>query len=115
MRSNPKVRKRDGSPPSSDKELLDEWRQLLNNDNGSPVFDLPPPANQDLPICIVPPSLEETRKAIQDMKNNKAAGLDCAITSLSHAGIPKEMLSFGKPTVLHESCGIPKDLNVTSL
>ena len=33
---NPKVKKRDGSAPSSEKELLDEWRlyfsALLNND-----------------------------------------------------------------------------------
>jgi len=103
MRSNPKVKKRDGSPPSSDKELLDEWREyfsdLLNNDNGSPVFDLPPPANQDLPICIDPPSLEETRKAIQGMKNNKAAGLDCAITSEALQGGGDVMA-----TVIHKFC-----------
>jgi hypothetical protein len=84
-RSNPKVKKRDGSAPSSDHELLVEWRQyfadLLNNDSGSLTSALPPPADQDLPICVDPPTFEEIQKAIQDMKNNKAAGLDCAVTS----------------------------------
>ena len=84
-RSNPKVKKRDGSAPTSEKELLDEWKQyfsaLLNNDNGQPTSELPSPADQDLPICEDPPTLEETRKAILGMKNNKAAGVDCAITS----------------------------------
>ncbi|XP_072017149.1 uncharacterized protein [Amphiura filiformis] len=57
-RSNPKVKKRDGTIPSSDKELLAEWKDyfcaLLNNDNGPPTSDLPPPADQDLPICADP-------------------------------------------------------------
>ncbi|XP_072036972.1 craniofacial development protein 2-like [Amphiura filiformis] len=57
-RSNPKVKKRDGTIPSSDKELLAEWKDyfcaLLNNDNGPPTSDLPPPAVQDLPICADP-------------------------------------------------------------
>ncbi|XP_072017515.1 uncharacterized GMC-type oxidoreductase Mb1310-like [Amphiura filiformis] len=78
-RSNPKVKKRDGTIPSSDKELLAKWMDyfcaLLNNDNGPPTSDLPPPADQDLPICADPPTLEETRKAIKAMKANKAAGL----------------------------------------
>ena len=67
-------------PPSSDKELLSEWREyfakLLNIDNGSPTSTLPPPAEQDLPIRVYPPTLEEVRKAIHGMKINKAAGLD---------------------------------------
>ena len=84
-RPNPKVKKRDGSAPSSEEELLEEWRQyfsaLLNNDNGTPPSDLPPPADQDLPICQDPPTLDETRKAIQGMKTNRASGVDCAITA----------------------------------
>lgn len=84
MKPSVKVRKRDGTPPTSDKDLLAEWREyfssLLNNDNGQPS-DLPPPATQDLPIQVNPPTREETLRAIHQMKNNKAAGLDCAITS----------------------------------
>ena len=84
-RSTPKVKKRDGSAPSSDTELLVEWGQyfadLLNNDSGSLPSDLPPPADQDLPICNDPPTLEETHKAIQNMKRNKTFGLDYVITA----------------------------------
>ena len=84
-RSNPKVKKRDGSAPSSDNELLAEWRDyfadLLNNDSGPPTSPLPPPADQDLPICVDPPTLEEVQTAIRSMKSNKAAGLDSAVTA----------------------------------
>ncbi len=73
--SNPKVKKRDGTAPSSDKELLDEWKEyfsaLLNVNNGTQTPDLPPPADQDLDICEDPPTLEETRKAIQGTKTTK--------------------------------------------
>ncbi|XP_072041209.1 craniofacial development protein 2-like [Amphiura filiformis] len=102
-RSNPKVKKRNGTIPSSDKELLAEWKDyfcaLLNNDNGPPTSDLLPPANQDLPICADPPTLEETRKAIQAMKTNKAAGLDCAITA--------EALQGGGETMVKGTNNIP--------
>ena len=67
-RSTPKVKKRDGSAPSSDTELLAEWGQyfadLLNNESRSLPSDLPPSADQDLPICTEPPTLEETKEAI---------------------------------------------------
>ena len=80
-----KVKMRDGAPPKSDKDLLAEWqeyfRSLLNNDNGQAPSDLPQPAAQDLPIHDHPPTLEETLEAIRQMKTNKAAGLDCAITA----------------------------------
>ena len=83
-KSSVKVKKRDGTSPKNDKDLLAEWRKyfssLLNNDSQIPS-DLPPPAAQDLPIDINPPTLEETQKAIHQMKPKKAAGLDCAITS----------------------------------
>ena len=76
---------RDGVPPKSDKDLLAEWQEyfssLLNNDNGQAPSDLPQPAAQDLPIHDHPPTLEETLEAIRQMKTNKAAGLDCAITA----------------------------------
>ena len=75
---------RDGAPPKSDKDLLAEWQEyfssLLNNDNGQAPSDLPQPAAQDLPIHDHPPTLE-TLEAIRQMKTNKAAGLDCAITT----------------------------------
>ena len=100
---NPKVKKRDGTAPSSDKELLDEWRlyfsALLNNDNGPSKSELPSPASQDLPICQDPPTLEETRKAIQGMKNNRAAGVDYAITSEALQSGGKVMLE-----VIHKFC-----------
>ena len=84
-RPNPKVKKRDGSAPSSDNELLAEWREyfadLLNNDSGQLTPLLPPPADQDLPICVEPPTLEEVQEAIRAMKNNKAPGLDSAVTA----------------------------------
>ena len=84
-RSNHKVKKRDGTAPTSDTELLDEWREyfadLLNNDSRTTSSPLPSPADQDLPICVDPPTIEEIQKAIRSMKNNKAAGLDYAITA----------------------------------
>ena len=80
-----KVKMRYGTPPKSDKDLLAEWQEyfnsLLNNDNGQVPSDLPQPATQDLPIHNHPPTLEETLEAIRQMKMNKAAGLDCAITT----------------------------------
>ena len=79
-----KVKMRDGAPPKSDKDLLAEWQayfsSLLNNDNGQAPSDLPQPAAQDLPIHDHPLTLEETLEAIRQMKTNKAAGPDCAIT-----------------------------------
>ena len=53
----------------------------LNNDNGQVPSDLPQLAAQDLPIHDHPPTLDETLEAIRQMKTNKAAGLDCAITA----------------------------------
>ena len=80
-----KVKMRDGAPPKSDKDLLAEWQEyfssLLNNDNGQAPSDLPQPAAQDLPIHDHPPTLEDTLEAIRQMKTNKAAGLDCAVTA----------------------------------
>ena len=76
---------RDGTPPESDKDILVEWQEyfssLLNNDNGKTPSDLPQPAAQDLPIHDHPPTVEEILETIRQMKTNKAAGLDCAITA----------------------------------
>ena len=50
-KSSVKVNKRDGTPPTSDKDLLAEWRKyfssLLNNSSGEPLSEPPPPAIQD--------------------------------------------------------------------
>ena len=47
-------------PPTSDNELLAEWKDyfadLLNNDSGPPTSPLPSPADQDLPICVDTPT-----------------------------------------------------------
>ena len=97
-----KVKKRNGAPPPSDKELLSEWKDyfssLLNSISDS-AKELPPPAQQDLSILIDPPSLEETKEAIKQQKSNKAAGLDDAITA--------EVLQGGgdiMAEVLHSFC-----------
>ena len=96
-RQNVKVKKRDGSAPSSDKELLNEWRSffssLLNNDSGQAPSNLPSPAAEDLPIYSGPPTREETAEAIKAMKVNKAAGLDSAITAEALQGGGDQMLN----------------------
>ncbi|GAG85694.1 unnamed protein product, partial [marine sediment metagenome] len=100
---SPKVKKRDGSAPSGDKDLLAEWREyfcaLLNNDNGLSLSDLPPPAKKDLPISTDPPTCDETRKAIQAMNSNKAAGLDWAITAEALQGGGEVTLD-----IIHKFC-----------
>ena len=84
-KTNVKVKRRDGSPPTSDVELLTEWKEyfssLLNNCSGQSPSELPLPATQDLQIQTDPPTREETLSAISKMKTNKAAGLDAAITA----------------------------------
>ena len=81
-KSSVKVNKRDVTPPTSDKDLLAEWREyfssLLENSTSESLSELPPPAAQDLPIETNPPTREETLLAIHQMKKNKAAGLDSA-------------------------------------
>ena len=95
---NVKVRKRDGNPPESDQDLLEEWKEyfssLLNNNSGSTPSEIPPPADEDLPICIDPPTREETAKAIAAMKVNKAAALDCAITAEALQGGGDQMVDI---------------------
>ena len=84
-KTNVKVKKRDGTPPTSDTELLAEWKEyfssLLNNCSGQSPSELPLPAANDLQIRTDPPTREETISAISKMKSNKAAGLDAAITA----------------------------------
>ena len=73
---NLKVKKRDGTAPSSEQELLEDWKgffsSLLNNDSGLTPPELPSPAEEDLSIFADPPTREETEKAIAAMKANKA-------------------------------------------
>ena len=100
---NVKVKKRDGSAASSEQELLEEWRNyfgsLLNNDNRTIPSELPPPAAEDLPINIDPPTREETAEAIAAIKRNKATALDCAITAEALQGGGDQMLD-----VIHAFC-----------
>ena len=98
-----KVKKRDGTAPLNEKELLEEWKSLfsslLNNDSGSSPSEPPPPAEEDRPICADPPTREETAKAIAAMKANKAAALDCAITAEALQGGGNQMFD-----VIHAFC-----------
>ena len=100
---NLKVKKRDGTAPSNEQELLEEWKgffsSLLNNDSGLTPSELPPPAEEDLSIFADPPTREETEKAIAAMKANKAAALDCAITAEALQGGGDHMLD-----VIHAFC-----------
>ena len=102
-RQNVKVKMRDGTAPSSEEELLTEWKSffssILNNDSGVIPSELPLPAEEDLPICADPPTREETTKAIAAMKANKAAGLDCAITAEALQGGGDQMID-----VIHKLC-----------
>ena len=102
-RQNVKVKKRDGSAASSEQELLEEWRSyfgsFLNNNNGITPSGLPPPAAEDLPINIDPPTREETAEAIAAMKTNKATTLDCAITAEALQNGGDQMLD-----VIHAFC-----------
>ena len=95
-KKNVKVKKRDGNPPESEQDLLEEWKEyfssLLNNNSGLIPAEVPPPADEDLPICIDPPTREETAKAIAAMKVNKAAALDCAITAEALKGGGDQMI-----------------------
>ena len=54
-----KFKKRDGLPPLSKEELIDEWKDyfssLLNNDSGLVPSEIPTLADEDLPICTDPP------------------------------------------------------------
>ena len=100
---NVKVKKRDGTAPSSEQELLEEWKgffsSLLNNDSGLTPPELPSPAKEDLSIFADPTTREETEKAIAAMKANKAAALDCAITAEALQGDGDHMLD-----VIHAFC-----------
>ena len=54
---------------------------MLNNSNGEPLSEFAAHAAQDIPIDTNPPTREKTVLAICQMKKNKAAGLDSAITA----------------------------------
>ena len=71
----------------------------MNNNNGYPLSERPPPAAQELPIETNPPTREETLLAISQMKKNKTAGLDSAITAeaLQHSGDTME-------DIVHDFC-----------
>ena len=96
IKTNVKVKLRNGDPPENEEHLLEEWKNyfssLLNNDSGFTPSELPLPASNDLPICTDPPTREETAEAIAAMKTNKAAGLDCAITAEAVQGGGDQMI-----------------------
>ena len=96
IKTNVKVKLRNGDPPENEEHLLEEWKNyfssLLNNDSGFTPSELPPLASNDLPICTDPPTREETAEAIAAMKTNKAAGLDCAITAEALQGGGDQMI-----------------------
>ena len=60
-----KVKKRDGTDPVNQQEILKEWKDyfstLRNNRSTTPAAD-PPPAETDLPINTDPPTLNKTPK-----------------------------------------------------
>ena len=66
--SSVKVKKRDGSDPIRQQDLLNErkeyFRALLNNTSDIDATR-PPPAELDLPINTTPSTLEETKRAIK--------------------------------------------------
>ena len=55
-----------------------------NNDSGIAASNLPVPAVEDLSLFTEPPTRNEVVKAIEAMKTNKAAALDCAISAEAH-------------------------------
>ena len=97
-----KVKKRDGTDPTNQKELLNEWKEYFNlllNNKSDIATASPAPAESDLPINIDPPTREETVKAIKSLKRNKAAGVDNGIT-------PEALLDGGEAmvTIVHDFC-----------
>ena len=58
IKTNVKVKLRNGDPPENEEHLLEEWNNyfssLLNNDSGFTSSELPLPASNDLPICTDP-------------------------------------------------------------
>ena len=96
IKTNVRVKLRNGDPPEDEEHLLEEWKNyfssLLNNYSGFTPSELPLPASNDLPICTDPPTRDETADAIAAMKTNKAAGLDCAITAEALQGGGDQMI-----------------------
>jgi len=83
------------TPPSSNRELPAKWTKyvgcLLNYDNGHMLENLPLPAVWDLPVDVSTPTCDVTMTAIQGMNNNKAGGLDSAITAEAIQGGGKSL------------------------
>ena len=78
------VNKRNGKPPSTQKDLLTEWaeyfKNLLNNQSNI-NFDNIPAAEEDLEIRVDDFSLNEIQKAVNTLKFNKTPGIDYNITA----------------------------------
>ena len=98
-----KINKRYVTPPTSETDPLSEWRKyfssLLNNNNSQSPSVLPSTAAQDLTILTNTPTRDETLSAIHQMKTNKAAGLDSAITPEAHQNSGDAMLTLSMASV----------------
>ena len=79
------VNKTNGTPPTSETDLLAERREyfssLLNNTNSQSPSVLSPPTAQDLRFLTNPATREKMLSAIRKLKTIKAVGLDRAITT----------------------------------
>ncbi|XP_058177407.1 zinc finger protein 84-like [Anopheles ziemanni] len=91
----PKVtccRSKDGDLVSNQPEVLSRWAQYFDellNDQFNEQLEAPP-ADE---IMLQPPSIEETRKAIRRLKNNKSPGTD---------GITAELIKNGGANLENE-------------
>ena len=97
-----KVKKLDGSLPTSEEEILNDWakyfEKLLNANESNPS-EIPKPADIDLEIETGPFSTREIDEAIDSLQNKKSPGQDSCIVS--------EILKYGGPYIrfqIHKIC-----------
>ena len=94
------VNKRNGEPPTSFTELLEEWaeyfKELLNT-NSTTNSDEIPPAEQNLNINTESFTFEEVSKAVKSTKTGKSPGNDYNVTAeaLQHGG--DELIEYLRP------------------
>ena len=92
----PTMKGRDGIPLKEESEVKERWASYFQE-----LLNRPPPERrlhrigqigEELDITQEPPTLEETKKAIQKLSNNKAAGMDGIVAELMKEG-PPELIS----------------------